>query len=221
MDTFHAFPKTPRLLREVVITEKIDGSNAQIVIHDNTVDPTALPVALPWVWYNERYSIAAGSRTRWITPGKNTDNYGFAGWVRDNAEELTKLGHGRHFGEWWGQGIQRNYEVENKRFSLFNAGRWTPHNNDVVPGDWCQHYSGVIDAEGVTVSCCRVVPMIWTGIFDTTDTRNAIEILKSHGSFAAPGFKNPEGIMVYHTAAKQIFKQLIENDDKPKGALDA
>lgn len=46
---FEAFPKIPRLSRYCVITEKIDGTNAQIYIGDNG-------------------EFAAGSRTRWITP---------------------------------------------------------------------------------------------------------------------------------------------------------
>ncbi|MCJ7726507.1 MAG: hypothetical protein MUP76_09000, partial [Acidimicrobiia bacterium] len=46
--------------------------------------------------------------SRWITP--EVDNYGFARWVKDHEEELrTGLGAGLHFGEWWGQGIQRRY----------------------------------------------------------------------------------------------------------------
>ncbi len=61
-----------------------------------------------------------GSRTRWITA--QDDNHGFARWVEGNKQELLKLGAGRHFGEWWGSGIQRGYGLQKgeKRFSLFN-----------------------------------------------------------------------------------------------------
>ena len=41
------------------------------------------------------------------------------------------------------------------------------------------------------------------------------ELVRS-GSHAAPGFMNPEGIVVYHTAAGQVFKMTVENDDLPK-----
>jgi hypothetical protein len=102
---FSEFPKMARLSREVIITEKIDGTNAQILItKDNR--------------------LLTGSRTRWITP--NDDNYGFAKWVEENREEVLKLGIGRHFGEWWGSGIQRGYNLPKgeKRFSLFNVSRW-------------------------------------------------------------------------------------------------
>ena len=100
---FVEFPKMPRLSREIIVTEKIDGTNAQVYIGDDG-------------------TILAGSRTRWITP--ENDNFGFAAWVRDNTDELLKLGPGSHFGEWWGAGIQRRYGLNEKRFSLFNVARW-------------------------------------------------------------------------------------------------
>lgn len=101
---FVAFPKIPRLRRTVVITEKIDGTNAQIVVLEDG-------------------TVLAGSRNRWLTPEK--DNFGFAKWVKDHEEELrTGLGVGQHFGEWWGLGIQRGYGLDHKRFSLFNVNRW-------------------------------------------------------------------------------------------------
>lgn len=100
---FKAFPKIARLSKDTaVITEKLDGTNAQIVIHGD--------------------EIRAGSRNRWITP--EDDNYGFAAWVHRNRTELLRLGDGQHFGEWWGHGIQRGYGITEKRFSLFNHARW-------------------------------------------------------------------------------------------------
>src|SRR5678815_2758188 len=101
---FEAFESIPRISRACVISEKIDGTNAQVYIPDDSS------------------YVLAGSRNRWITP--EDDNYGFATWVRDNATELLKLGPGRHFGEWWGAGIQRRYGLTEKRWSLFNSGRW-------------------------------------------------------------------------------------------------
>jgi hypothetical protein len=92
---FTPFPKLARLSREIVITEKIDGTNAQICI-------------------TEDGQMFVGSRTRWITP--EDDNYGFAKWANANREELLRLGPGSHFGEWWGQGIQRKYNMTEKLF---------------------------------------------------------------------------------------------------------
>ena len=71
---FQEFPKMARLSREVIITEKIDGTNAQILI-------------------TEFGDLLTGSRTKWITP--QDDNAGFAKWVEGNRNELLKLGAGR------------------------------------------------------------------------------------------------------------------------------
>lgn len=117
IEAFTPFPKIKRISRDMVITEKLDGTNASISI-------------------GEDGSILAGSRTRWITP--ENDNYGFARWVEDNRQDLLKLGPGHHFGEWWGKGIQRGYNQIQKRFSLFNVSKWEDPNVrptccDVVP----------------------------------------------------------------------------------------
>src|SRR4051812_35790932 len=101
---FRSFTKIPRLSREIVVTEKIDGINGIIAIDENG-------------------EFAVGSRSRFIT--SENDNAGFAKWAYANKDELLKLGVGFHYGEWWGQGIQRGYDVKEKRFSLFNVLRWS------------------------------------------------------------------------------------------------
>jgi hypothetical protein len=101
---FESFPKIGRLSRNCTITEKIDGTNAQIYI-------------------GEDGEFLTGSRNRWVTPGKQ-DNYGFSRWAHEHKDELMTLGPGRHFGEWWGLGIQRGYGLQEKRFSLFATHRW-------------------------------------------------------------------------------------------------
>ena len=40
------------------------------------------------------------------------------------------------------------------------------------------------------------------------------------GSSAAPGFKQPEGIIIYHTAGNLLFKVTLVGDEKPKTLLD-
>lgn len=119
---FTPFPKIARYAREVVVTEKIDGTNASIFIGDDG-------------------SFLVGSRTRWITP--EDDNFGFAAWCEKNRDDLMRLGPGHHFGEWWGSGIQRGYGLTNgeRRFSLFNTSRWSdsgtrPACVGVVPELW-------------------------------------------------------------------------------------
>jgi hypothetical protein len=166
---FITFPKIARLSRECVITEKLDGTNAQIYIEDD-----------------ETFHV--GSRNRWLTP--DNDNFGFCKWATENKEELLKLGPGRHYGEWWGSGIQRGYGLKEKRFSLFNTKRWGLERP----------------------SCCHVVPVLYRGVFDTDIAEVILENLHVHGSVAAPGFNDPEGIIVFHSAASINFKKTIKDD---------
>src|SRR4051812_18847464 len=114
MSEFIPFPKIPRLSREMVITEKIDGTNASIMIQPMILD---LPKVLPCLAIKDGMGMFVGSRTRWITPGKSTDNAGFAAWAMDHLDELFKLGPGHHFGEWWGKGINSGYGMDRKIFS--------------------------------------------------------------------------------------------------------
>ena len=201
---FRPMPKTPRLSREIVITEKIDGTNASVYVQDaeELNDFTARITARAG-----QYLLFAGSRTRWITP--EDDNFSFAEWVHANAHELVKLGPGHHFGEWWGKGIQRGYGLEERRFSLFNVGRW-----------WDWHIAGhaPVGLE-ITPPCCHVVPVLDRGsLFDMQPVDFALNLLRDQGSVAAPGFMDPEGIMVYHTAASQLFKKTLRGDEEGKHA---
>jgi hypothetical protein len=41
--------------------------------------------------------------------------------------------------------------------------------------------------------------------------------LKEEGSVASPGFMKPEGIVIFHTAARWLLKKTIDKDDAPKG----
>lgn len=193
---FTEFPKIPRLSREVVITEKIDGTNASIMIEPYTPEHDDYYVSRPRA-AGVDYGIAVGSRTRWITT--TTDNAGFANWVKANGDELFGLGVGHHFGEWWGKGIQRNYAQTKKHFSLFNTHRW----GEVRP------------------ACCLLVPVLYQGPFEEygvmKGVKAALNALRDQGSAAAPGFMKPEGIVVYHTAGNLLFKKTLEKDDEWKG----
>ena len=112
---FVEFPKIARLKRECMISEKIDGTNAQVFIRE-LADDDVMPTDTPLVAVRGKLLIYAGSRSRWITP--KDDNFGFAAWVEVHADELVSLGIGNHYGEWWGAGIQRRYGLSEKRFSL-------------------------------------------------------------------------------------------------------
>lgn len=173
---FQPFPKIGRLRRSIIVTEKIDGTNASVYVPEDDGP------------------LIAGSRNRWIYP--EADNFGFAAWVRDNADELRELGPGLHFGEWWGQGIQRRYDQDRKRFSLFNVDRWA----DERP------------------ACCDVVPvLVRHGEFATEMVADAMDDLARNGSRAALGFMRPEGIVVFHPQSRQSFKWTFEKDDSGKG----
>lgn len=166
---FEGFPSIPRLKRGCVVTEKIDGTNAQVYVGEDGL-------------------VLAGSRNRWLTV--EDDNFGFARWVANNTDELRKLGPGRHFGEWWGAGIQRRYGLTEKRFSLFNSGRWSSERP----------------------ACCHVVPVLFAGEFSTETIAQQLDALKTGGSVAAPGFMDPEGIVVFLTAARTLYKATLDGD---------
>lgn len=190
---FVGFPKIPRMHAPCIITEKIDGTNAQILIVEGDA-PYALGPDHPCIAViDEAYGppphfIAAGSRKRWLAVGD--DNFGFAGWVNEHASDLDQiLGPGRHFGEWWGQGIQRRYGLGEKRFTSFRP---------------------VNDSSGLV----HDLPVLYEGIYTPDRAYEALYELQRSGSHAAPGFRDPEGVVVYfpqsHTSFKLTFDALAE-----------
>jgi len=191
--TYPEFKKIPRFNREITITEKLDGTNGLVAVFEaNDFHPESFPG-----WHRKvgDLVVAAGSKSRWLDTTSTGDNYGFAKWVEKNVYELAGLGVGQHYGEWWGQGIQRGYELAEKRFSLFNTFRW---DDSTRPG------------------CCHVVPTLFRGPLTSDAINITMRLLTVGGSLAVPGYKNPEGIIIYHDAAKQYFKITCEDDDQPK-----
>lgn len=207
MAEFVGFQKMARLSRDCVVSEKIDGTNAQVYIVEQ--DGFHLSDAL---YQSDGLALFAGSRKRWVYP--ESDNFGFAGWCVDHGDELLELGPGRHFGEWWGQGIQRHYGLTERRFSLFNTIRWCLHDAEperIVTGDPRQEkYQERVPA------CCGLVPVLYRGPFDTETIDCILDSLEVQGSAAVDGFMNPEGIVVYHIAANTAFKKTL-GDDGHKG----
>lgn len=190
---FQDFPKMARWSRDVIVTEKIDGTNAQILI-------------------TESGEFFTGSRTRWITP--ENDNFGFSEWANKNRDQLMQLGPGRHFGEWWGDGIQRGYGLTEKRFSLFNAARWCMAG--VPPKQIPTADPRVIKFQDVLPDCVGTVPILYHGPMDSLDVEALIQSLRDEGSRAAMGFMKPEGLVVFHVAAGVGFKKTLEKDGLPK-----
>ncbi len=180
---FKSFNKIARLSREMIVTEKIDGTNGIIAIGENG-------------------EFQVGSRNKWLTDEAGniqSDNAGFAQWAVKNRDELMTLGVGFHYGEWWGSGIQRGYDLPKgeKRFSLFNVSRWSDDN--------------------VRPACCYVVPTLYVGEFSTEVIKDQIQVLRDYGSYAALGFKRPEGVVIFHVASGYLFKKTLEKDEQPKG----
>lgn len=158
---FREWPKIPRWSNEsYVITEKIDGTNGCIVI-------------------TEYGDVFAQSRSKILDETKTGDNYGFCKWVNGNKDDLLKLGAGYHFGEWWGKGIQRNYGMTERKFSLFNI--WHPD----IP------------------ECVDKVPVAGN------DYEHALARLKELGSLAAPGFMNPEGFVMSASQQRGVRYKVI------------
>lgn len=191
---FVEFPKIARLSREVIVTEKIDGTNGCIYIRGESDEDKFL----------------VGSRTRWITP--ENDNHGFAKWAYEHRDELSMLGTGLHFGEWWGAGIQRGYGLPKgeKRWSIFNVTRWCLHGEEpkqIPTGDPRQ-----VKMQDVLPVCVGLVPVLDRFIFDTEKINITMAGLIQTGSHAAPGFMNPEGVVVYHVAGNVMFKKTFGND---------
>lgn len=184
-ELFRAWPKIPRVEnKKEFYTEKIDGTNACIIIQSLLPEEDHVPISIgKRVEGGLIHRIWAQSRNRLIYEGD--DNFGFAKWVGNNLEELFQLGEGYHYGEWWGAGIGRRYDMDEKVFSLFNTKRWGAHNPN-------------------TPACCRAVPTIHANSLE-----EARKQLIEGGSLAAPGFMNVEGVIVYEYNTNTYWKSII------------
>tara|TARA_R110000744_G_scaffold181585_1_gene300754 strand:- start:70 stop:606 length:537 start_codon:yes stop_codon:yes gene_type:complete len=160
---FKPYGKTQRYKDQTVtITEKLDGTNACVVIQGGVV-------------------VGAQSRNRKIAVGD--DNMGFAAFVETNKEDLASLGDGYHYGEWAGEGIQKNpHKLTGKHFFLFNTFR----TEDTLP------------------KCVKNVPVLFQGEFSGDYQLNSImdELLQEA---KAAGY-TPEGIIVYFHGFRTTVK---------------
>lgn len=170
MVEFKEWPKIPRGSDETItITEKIDGTNACIIIENGEI-------------------VGVQSRSRLITP--DNDNYGFAGWVDRNKDELVKLGDGYHYGEWAGNGIQKNHHnIDGKKLFLFNSNRWRDGRDERPAGVEC-------------------VPVLWEGV--KTELTIPMIMDELWATAKRDGY-HPEGIVVWYHKTKRYEKYTFEN----------
>lgn len=168
---FEAFPSIARLKGDVTctITEKIHGTNAQVFVGADG-------------------EVIAGSRNRWLTPFD--DNYGFGGYVADNMDAFRAMGEGRHYGEWYGCGINSGYGLKERRLALFGSRPY-----DALPP--------------------RVgrVPVLYEGPYSRAQLDHTLAMLQHSGSVLCPGFMRPEGVVIQfggnlgHVRLKVVFEE--------------
>lgn len=88
----------------VEITQKIHGTNGQILIQDGV--------------------ILLGSRNRWLD--EENDNHGFYKWIMARKDEVLSLPNGRYYGEFAGASIGSGEGFKEKIFILFNPPEKIP-----------------------------------------------------------------------------------------------
>jgi len=186
---FKEFPKTPRLSRECIITEKIDGTNSCVLIQNGEI-------------------IKVGSRNGWLSLGH--DSTGLVHFVEERKETFLQLGDGLHYGEFWGRDIRHSYSSKEQHFSLFDAHRWCNAWDEPI------RYSETQIQEKLPVGL-QTVPVLYRGLFDTAKVDECIEMLKVNGSLLSQPKKiEAEGVIIYHIDGDVAFKKTLRNDDKPK-----
>lgn len=187
MVEFKEWPKIPRGLGETMtITEKIDGTNACVIVETNELGYDVV--------------VGAQSRTQLLcskesndldAPWVNiTDNFGFADWVRRNENLLETLGPGYHYGEWAGPGIQKNHHnLERKTFFLFNSDRWRDGRAPRPLGVECVPV--LFEGEATRENITKVMDDLW---------KNAKE----------KGY-HPEGVVIWYHRTRRYEKVTFEN----------
>lgn len=194
---FEAWPKTlhvDKVLGKVIVTEKIDGTNACLFFYPNG-------------------EMFVQSRNRIITPDQ--DNAGFAKWAYRNQKDLFYIfGPGRHYGEWWGHKIGRTYDMTYNVFSVFNNGRFyktEANSNDSMSTR--AHEMGL----GEEISA---VPHIFTGMYGSPEMDGAIDAFSGGMSLAALEYgieyPNPEGVCFYFREFDKVAKLVFAHPGKHK-----
>lgn len=194
---FKSWGSTPRFHKGLHITEKLDGTNACVLIYNG--------------------EVKAQSRKRLITP--ENDNYGFAKWVEANKKALKEtLGYGYHYGEWYGEGIQNNpLAVQGRKFALFNTWHWKSR-MDVIRNSGISELTTVPilhDEEFHGPADYMTIPRV---LEDLEENGSYAEGFMSHRLAQKFDYnvEGPEGIIVWQRETRQRYKILLKEDDKHK-----
>lgn len=186
MVEFKEWPKIPRGGKgeTITITEKIDGTNACVIVEELVGGPRVLGAQSRSKMLISRMR---GDDDVWSDHG---DNYGFAAWVKENELELAKLGEGYHYGEWAGPGIQKNpHNLDKKTFFLFNSERWRDGRQERPAGVEC-------------------VPVLYEGEKGDHTIDNVMDDLWHRSK--QEGY-HPEGIVIWYHKTRRYEKVTFEN----------
>lgn len=202
LETVPEWPRPAEYRSPFLISEKIDGTHAAIDL-TRIEEGTAVPDgAVTLTSGGDRWMLRAASRLRWLTAER--DNFGFRTWALKHAEALTRLGPGLHRGEWYGQGIQRGYGLDERRWALFNAERWS------APP------AGVPEVVEVVPVLARV-----TGPRLTEAIETASRTLMGTGSLAVLG-QQAEGLVIAAALAPAVrFTVMIDHAKEPASLVRA
>jgi hypothetical protein len=192
---FKSWGSTPRFHKGLHITEKLDGTNACVIIYNG--------------------EVKAQSRKRIITP--DNDNFGFAKWVEENKEGLKNtLGYGYHYGEWYGEGIQNNpLGVDGRWFALFNTWHWKNRVKELIAVPRLTTVPILHDEEWHGPADYMTIPNILNELrangsracgYETHRLAQKMDVFRPI----------PEGIIVWQRETRQRYKILLQEDDKHK-----
>lgn len=187
------YPEFPSIERfdnvYCIITEKIDGTNGLIEIGTNGI--------------TEEGIVMFGSRKKYLYPGK--DNYGFLAFFSPYVSELLKICKEikeentdfdfinnppiRIYGEWFGKGINRGYNLSDRQFMPFNS----------YYADKLRNIPNITQPEP-----------LHQGKFSREILNDCMNFLREEGSQVVPGYKNPEGVVAYFPKYKFSLKETFD-----------
>lgn len=60
---------------------------------------------------------------------------------------------------------------------------------------------------------CSVVPVLYQGPLSEEVISEALHTLEINGSVVAPGFMQPEGVVIYNPGIRSLFKKTFGSDE--------